>query len=125
MINFEIIKDVTNTSGYKSNSLPKDSTDRLLIDLYDSCDLIGWVDVLKTRFGYWETHSSLDENYWGLGLGVALYDQAIYESHKRNINICSSTNFSQHAERVWRSRQLNHRWNIKKRYNRFVVLGKK
>jgi len=107
-----------------SHSLPKQISGVMIKLLYDK-EEVGYVDVLKTKFGFYETHSWIDEEHRGKGFGKKLYARAFeYVMHKKQ-EIRSSTSPSIQAAQVWLSRELNNRYHIVKRKRRFCVTGRK
>lgn len=89
------------------------------IDLYTVPDeeFVGYVTMnekLCERTGahFYETHSFIDEEYRGKGLGIKLYDRAIREGMKRLGDVRSSLTPSDDAIRTWKSKRLNKKHKI-------------
>lgn len=79
---------------------------------------IGHVSLIKVRTGYYETHSDLDENFHGKGLGALMYARAIQHALEKGWGIRSSGSSSQDAQRVWRGKTIRKYFSIKlKRQN--------
>ena len=124
-INFrtECFKDC----GYNESAYPEPSIDPLddpyiRIDIYDGNRYLGDLVMVKTKYGFWETHcSGIPHDYKGKGLGIALYKEAIKEAKKRKIKLRSSLTTSPEAIRVWKSRRLRKQYRIVKQGNRYVV----
>ena len=84
---------------------------------------------LKTKIGkiHWETHSNLQQPYRRRGIGQWMYQRAIDIVTQRGDVISSSTCYSDQAERAWKSRQLNTKYDIRHNssVSRFVVRKRK
>lgn len=136
MISFEVNK-LHNTRSFDYDDkrvfygLPKKPNDTgFEIRLYgdDPCvygkALLGSIDLVKTRFGFYETHCSLEcRSYQNKGYGIALYSKAIELARKKKIELRSSTCFSDKAKRLWCSKRLRSKFKIKKCGKRFKVIG--
>lgn len=61
----------------------------------------------------YETHSSLDQEYWGKGLGTKLYAKAIQWGMKNGLKVRSSVAPSTYAQRVWNSKSLRKYFKIR------------
>lgn len=124
---FHVVSTVAESSGYVSNVLPKDQTQTYRIELRTSFDneMIGYVDVAQTVFGFWETHAYLDSPYRGNGLGTLMYAKAIDTMLKLDNDIRSSATPSSNAEGVWRSKRLREHFIIKRKAGRFHALSRK
>lgn len=114
---------------YGSSSLKGDDCRCVHVGLYSSrdfCDIeLGYVDVVKTRYGFWETHAYLNDSERSMGLGAMLYARAIRYCLDRGYVVKSSTAPTDAAKRTWKSRRLNNEFVIKRVHKRFVVLGKR
>lgn len=84
---------------------------------------MGYVNIVRTLPGDFETHSWLDPTLRGKGLGVKAYGRAIEYCLKHGHSIKSSNNPSDEAVRVWQSKRLREKYRIHKRGNRFCVIG--
>ena len=115
----------TRTSSVESRSLPRESTTSIRVDLKKDHDVVGYVDLVWTRFGFWETHSFLDEEERGKNLGTIMYAKAIDVILRRNQRVKSSKSPSNYAKRVWTSRRLNQAYVISYRGGRFCVISKR
>jgi len=91
--------------------------------------VIGHLELYETKGRFYETHSFLQEDVRGLGLGILLYDTAISSCLKQGVEIRSSKDPSWQAIRLWRSKTLRAKYNIKKQSDfygsRYLVLGKR
>ncbi len=86
-------------------------------------DSLGYVNVVKTMHGFWETHSWIDPKIRGRGFGIQVYSKAIAYCLKRGYTLKSSWEPSNDAIRVWQSKRLRTKYRIHKRGNRFCVIG--
>lgn len=113
--------------GYYESAYPDPFIDRtndpfIRIDVMDSGEFLCDIIIVKTRYGFWETHCDhLPEDYRGQGIGIELYRRAIEEAKRRNIKIKSSASPTIDAQRVWKSRRLRQHYRIVKRGSRFEV----
>lgn len=87
--------------------------------------IVGQVDVIKTVFGFYETHSLLNKIWHGHGLGIEMYAAAFDEAFKRGFDIRSSLSPTSDARSVWCSRRLRERYTIRKVGNRYRVLERR
>ncbi len=88
-------------------------------------EVVGYVDVIKTISGYWETHSYIDDEHRGRGLGTLIYAKAIDGILKRGHEVRSSYKPSMDARNVWLSRKLNGLYDIEQSDGEFRVVGRK
>lgn len=77
------------------------------------------------KFKRFETHSSLNSDLRGRGLGTLLYAKAIEIGMKNGLNVHSSTMPSKYAVRVWQSRGLRKLYRIQRKNGRYVVLSRR
>lgn len=117
----------TRSIAYNSNSLPTSEVRSIWIELYNSKtkEKIGYVDLVLTKYNFWETHSTLDDEEQGKGLGVLMYAKAIDVGLKNELVVKSSTAPSDDAKRTWKSRRLNALYEIKQQNKRFHVISRK
>jgi GNAT superfamily N-acetyltransferase len=97
---------------------------------------IGYIGLQKTRYKIggipiYETHSYLQENYHGKGIGTFMYSIAIEEAMKLGLRIGSSKRYSKFARRFWQSKSIRKLFKIRrengfknKRKPRYIVTGK-
>lgn len=74
----------------------------------------GYVELVETPFGHWETHTFLDEELRGKGLGIELFSRAFKQSLEKHRRVMSSTYTSDAAIRLWESKTLNKLYEIEK-----------
>jgi GNAT superfamily N-acetyltransferase len=74
---------------------------------------IGHVSLIKVREGYFETHSSLNNEFHGKGLGALLYARAIQYALDIGWGVRSSGQSSELAQRVWRGKTIRKYFSIK------------
>lgn len=79
---------------------------------------IGRVSLHKSYYlaKTYETHSSLEEEYRGQGLGVLMYARAIQWALEHGYRIKSSGSTAGYAQRVWESKSLRKYFVIKKTF---------
>lgn len=82
------------------------------IDAIRDDETVGYVELIQTVHGHWETHIFVDEEERGKGLGVALFAKAFNYCLRRNQSVMSSTYTSDDANRLWLSKRLNQRYVI-------------
>lgn len=75
---------------------------------------VGYVDVIRTDRGHWETHMFLDPEERNKGLGIQLLSKTFDLMLKRKLPLMSSTYFSADAARLWESKTLNELYEIEK-----------
>jgi len=94
--------------------------------------IVGWVDLQcidrkanesfdRAKHTTFETHSYLDEDLHGEGIGSLMYLKAINVGHSRGFNVCSSNAPSDNAQRIWRGTTLRKYYRIVKRSRRWCV----
>lgn len=83
---------------------------------------IGDIVLIKTKYGFWETHSQLFYSYRGQGLGTWMYAKVIQFALKKGLEVRSSLDTSEMAARVWRSKNLRRHFKIVKRGKRYAVI---
>lgn len=88
-------------------------------------EVIGYIDLIKTKHKFYETHSFLDEDRRGQGLGKSLYEKAFEFAMEHDLNLRSSRKPSIAAIYVWNSSELNNQYKISKIGDRFVLRGEK
>lgn len=86
--------------------------------LYHHKELIGSVELDLSNNHYKNsrkavTHSWLERNYHGQGLGVLMYAKAIKYCMQKGYKIQSSGYSSEDAARVWKSKSLRQYFNIR------------
>jgi GNAT superfamily N-acetyltransferase len=74
---------------------------------------VGRVNLVKDNGKSYETHSSLDARYHGLGYGAKLYARAIQWCHTNGYTVKSSGCSSEMAQRVWRGKTLRKHFRIR------------
>lgn len=128
--------------GFRFVVSPKTGTKRLIsIDLVKSKTghVVGGVDLewISSRglkfdpksqnpcFRRFETHSDIEEGLRGKGYGILMYAKAILVGQSRGLRVVSTRYSSTEAVRVWKSKRLRKMFRIKKRDERYVVLGLK
>lgn len=74
---------------------------------------IGHVSLIKVREGYYETHSDLNEDFHGKGLGALMYARAIQHALEKGWGVRSSGSSSSDAQRVWRGKTIRKYFAIK------------
>lgn len=85
--------------------------------LYDKSNLehnIGYLILEKNTGRSLVTHSGLDSEYRGRGLGNLLYTKGIAWALNHGYWVRSSGNSSDMAQRVWEGKGLRERFNIRK-----------
>jgi GNAT superfamily N-acetyltransferase len=89
---------------------------------YDDQERVaGYVWLCKTKWEFWETHCELFASFRGQGHGIMMYDTVIQYAKKRGWTVRSSLDYSENAERLWKSRRLRMKHKIIKRDKRFSV----
>lgn len=84
--------------------------------LYNSEDYcVGYLELERVSKDRYETHSYLDPEYQGLGIGAYLYSKAIQFCHKKGYRVSSSNFPSKSAKRIWVGNTLKKRFKIVKR----------
>jgi len=122
---FVVVKRKFWSRGYYGNSIIDDCWGyRVSLRLSSDNEEIGWIDVVETKEGFYETHSFIDRQYRKLGLGKELYRRAFSIALKNMIDIRSSALPSKNAKRVWMSKTVNQEYNIVEIDGRFRLLGK-
>lgn len=86
--------------------------------------IIGQVDVIRTTYGFYETHSHLGSDYHNNGYGIMMYAAAFDEAIKRRFDLRSSLMPTADARAVWCSRRLRARYDVKKVGRRYRLLGR-
>jgi len=74
---------------------------------------IGHVNLIRVREGYYETHSDLDDEFHGKGLGALMYARAIQHALEKGWRVQSSGSSSSEAQRVWRGKTIRKYFSIK------------
>jgi GNAT superfamily N-acetyltransferase len=76
---------------------------------------IGYINLImvRERPKFFETHSRLNEEYWGQGLGALLYARAIQHALEQGWRIRSSGSSSNQAQNVWRGKTLRKYFSIR------------
>lgn len=104
---------------YKNKKYP--GSDHTRVSLRNSKDPereIGHVMLYKQkrrRQIYWETHSSLNQEYHGKGLGSTMYAKAIQWCLDNGYKVRSSGASSDMAKRVWNGQKIRQFFSIRKR----------
>lgn len=83
----------------------------------------GRVGLKLIDVGLLETHSSLDKELQGQGLGIQMYAKAITLAHEKGFEVCSSTHTERYlpATHLWNSRRLNEMFKIEMDDERYWV----
>lgn len=111
---------------YGNPKIIKRNAQRYECTLYNVCgDEVGYVDSVQTRAGFFETHSFIDWDFCGRGLGGKMYARVIDFHLKEGNDIRSSASPSIAAENVWKSKYLNKKFVIKKLRKRYCVISKR
>ncbi len=71
--------------------------------------------VRRSYTGSYETHSTLNEELRGKGIGTLMYARAIQWCHERGHTVRSSGASSDMARRVWQSKGLRKLFSLRKR----------
>jgi hypothetical protein len=92
-----------------------------LLEPFMGCE--GRVGLKLIDVGLLETHSSLDEELQGQGLGIQMYAKAIALAHEKGFDVCSATHKERYypATRLWYSKRLNEMFRIERDGERFWV----
>ena len=61
-----------------------------VFNLYEGSDFVGYANLLKTPYGFWETHVSIEPDYRNEGYGKKLYEYIFRYAKKKKINVRSS-----------------------------------
>lgn len=117
--------------NFYDNDYPEDIVPIFELRLYDTNTyrpgfklIAGFLWLAKIKSGDWETHSELEPEYRGRGLGTLLYARAFDYGMNHKLSVVSSLNPSADAQRVWRSRSINDKFFVG--YNkRFLMCGRK
>ena len=98
-----IEKTYAAAAAYRSKILSKNRVKTIRINIINikKNDAVGWVDLVWTQKRFWETHSYVDEDERGKGLGLAAYSKAINVVLRRVERVMSSSSPSADAVRVW------------------------
>ena len=75
---------------------------------------IGHVELVRISENSFVTHSELNDQYWGKGLGTLLYSKAIAWCLNNGYKVCSTDCASKMAQRVWKSKGLRVHFDIQK-----------
>ena len=87
----------------------------------DSGGYLGVLNLIYTKWGFWETHAYIVERYHGNGFGIKLYEAAIQHARSKGFQVRSSLDTSEMAKRVWKSKRLRSNFAIKRVRNRYMV----
>lgn len=84
---------------------------------------IGELAIIKTKFGFWETHCCIESKYQGQGLGVMFYRRAFKLALKKGLDLRSSIKqrMTYKAKRLWKSTTLRDEFNIFRVGQRYKV----
>jgi GNAT superfamily N-acetyltransferase len=74
----------------------------------------GYIEMIYVGDDTYETHSYLDEQLRGKGLGAMLYAKAIQWCHRNGYKIRSSGCTSKEAKRVWKGDSIRNYFRIRK-----------
>ncbi len=91
--------------------------------LYEGSDFVGYANLLKTPYGFWETHVSIMNEYQNQGYGKKLYEYIFKYAKKKNIKVRSSRITTQRSEArfLWFSKDLRRKFKIRRKGNRYCV----
>jgi len=113
--------------NYCDNDYPEELVPTINFNLFDANQNIdiGYVVLVKTARGAYETHSEIERKYRGQGLGTILYAKAFHYGLNHKLKIVSSLNPSKYAQRVWNSRFIRNQFMIAFSSQRYFVYGRK
>lgn len=114
--------------GYRFNVKQNFTSDQkqMFVELLRRRNVIGKITLeYVENDGLWETHSHLNDDQRGSGLGVLLYQKAIRTILERRQRVASSRSPSPDARMVWSSNRLNSMFEIRRLDDRYHVLGYK
>lgn len=121
----KVVHDTVVSMAYESDSVILPIAPAIIIKLFHGTEEVGYVELVATRDGAWETHSLLDEEFRGRGLGILMYAKAIDVVLRRGQVVRSSHLPSADATRTWKSERLNELFKIRHDGGRFYVAGRK
>lgn len=75
-------------------------------------EVVGHVALVHYDDNWYETHSGLDQEYWGKGLGVLMYSKAIVWGLRNGFRVRSSGCGSDMAMRVWNGKSIRKHFKI-------------
>ena len=110
-------------NGYFDKSTT--STTGFVIKIKKNNQEVGRIDLVDTNLGFYETHSFVEKEFRGMGLGIKLYALAFRRGFREGIIVKSTNVPSKYAKRVWKSKTLNSMFEIKRESNRWVVVKEK
>ena len=120
----KIVTETVDPWAYTSRSLPSNETHRIQALLFYKGDEIGWVDAVQTRWGFYETHSNLEEEHQGLGFGTFMYRRVVDVCFRKGLDVRSSLRPSAAADRVWKSASLSQFYVVKRERKRWRIVGR-
>lgn len=87
----------------------------IYVNLHRSSDnmFLGRVNLCNRNGLWYETHSSLLEEYHNKGLGALMYARAIQWCLENGFKVRSSGSSSEKAQRVWRGKSIRDYFNIR------------
>lgn len=120
--------DFVNPNGYMSYVLSKSikrnsETYCFVMQEKETSFIIGYLIAVRTKYGFFETHSKVNYPYMGRGYGAAMYKEAIKWLMKKGEKVQSSAIRTQDGEGLWNSKELRKHFRIKKTKTRYCVVG--
>lgn len=95
----------------------------ILLETKSEWRYIGRLNLVKTTYGFWETHSDVWELYWEMGYGVLLYLLAAQYAELQGWELRSSAHRTDCADRLWESSRLRKAYHIEELENRYRFAG--
>lgn len=94
---------------------PKRYLEEVSVQLYckNTSKPVGYVNLIRYNPKSFETHSSLDSEYHGKGIGTKMYARAIQWCLENGYKARSSGGSSEMATRVWEGKTLRRYFNIR------------